>query len=53
MLSPGTKATESVSTLPGPMTQACATPSGVGWMAYEIEIPNWWPSPISHSNAAA
>ena len=49
MLSPSTSATLSSPMKSAPMTKACASPSGEGWVAYEIEMPNCEPSPSSRS----
>ena len=36
-----------------PMTNACASPSGLGCTAYEISMPHCVPSPRSRSNWSA
>ena len=35
-----------------PMTNAWASPSGLGWTAYEISMPQALPSPSSRSNCS-
>jgi hypothetical protein len=53
MLSPRTRAAGSVPTKSAPSTNACASPFGSACTVYEIEMPNWEPSPSSRWNCSA
>lgn len=47
MLSPSTRALGPLPTKSAPITKACASPSGLAWIAYCRLMPHWLPSPSS------